>query len=555
MSNPALRFAVLTLAVFALSIPAHAQPPPETTAPPAATAPPPATAPPAASSATPTARDVPGEAEVGASEAPGAEATEQPANNAGGDAAALPPEKSAEADEQTREPEPPVGAPKPEPQHADFESKETQEPAPPDQARGLKQAPGVEREDVFLFFPRAVLFLPNLVMRVVLLPIKGLALANDRYQVVDHTIDLLYNDERTAAIVPMLSQQTGYGFSYGLMAFHKDLFGHDEEGSVKATFGGQYFQAYEVELSGDHFLDSPLWLDAAFAYEREPALLFHGIGDPLPASTGSGLGPSEAAVATRFRQERVLAAAKLGSAVEDSEQVTRLGLSTIYNHRNFGPEERNFSEPSIERVYDTSQLDGFDDSTDIIEIGPTLVYDSRDTAAITSDGWYFDAFGARAFDLGSDVAFWRYGAQLATFIDLYHQSRVLVVRGVLEVATDDEAIPFSELPRMGGPKRLRGYELDRFRDHIAAVGTVEYHYPIHQFVAGELFLDSGRVGQDYGKVFGADHWSDWRFGGGMGLVIHTEDTTLIKLEAAYGDGFTFFFTTDPLKAFDRRFKQ
>ena len=116
------------------------------------------------------------------------------------------------------------------------------------------------------------------------------------------------------------------------------------------------------------------------------------------------------------------------------------------------------------------------------------------------------------------------------------------------VEGDDSEIPFSELPRLGGPNRLRGYPLDRFRDEKAAVGTVEYHYPIHQFVAGALYVDVGKVAKSYGDFLN----SNWKVGGGGGFIVRSRDNQLFTFDIAYGEGVQFHLTTDPLRAFSKR---
>jgi outer membrane protein assembly factor BamA len=187
----------------------------------------------------------------------------------------------------------------------------------------------------------------------------------------------------------------------------------------------------------------------------------------------------------------------------------------------------------------------------VLELAPHVVYDTRDTAAIASQGFYFDAFAGHTLPVTPDASFFHYGAQLATFFDLWGQSRVLSLRVVTEAVHGRDAdIPFSELIKIGGPERLRGYRLDRFRDRVGAVATAEYRYPIHQLVSGELFFDAGRVGRTHASVFG--QLEDLRYGGGLGFVFHDADKVLFKLEVAQGEDLTFFFSTDPLEAFARR---
>jgi outer membrane translocation and assembly module TamA len=149
-----------------------------------------------------------------------------------------------------------------------------------------------------------------------------------------------------------------------------------------------------------------------------------------------------------------------------------------------------------------------------------------------------------------EYTFLHHGVEATGYFDLYAGSRVLVLRGVVEgVEGKTENIPFSELPRLGGPSRLRGYPLDRFRDEKAVVGTVEYHYPIHQYVAGALYADVGRVAESYDELF---EGGGWNTGFGAGFIFRSRDNVVFTFDVAYGDGVQFHFTTDPLRAFADR---
>jgi len=176
----------------------------------------------------------------------------------------------------------------------------------PHQVRGWSERPRFETEDYLLFVPRAVLFVPTQTLRFVFFPLRKLLGVVDKYAVVEHVQDLLYNDARTAGILPTVSFQTGHGLSLGAKVFHTDLLGHDEKLALSGAFGGIFQQAYQLSFEGDRVAGSPIWLETVVRYEQQPSLLFYGIGDP-PDGSGSDLDPRSAQVATRFQQERFLA--------------------------------------------------------------------------------------------------------------------------------------------------------------------------------------------------------------------------------------------------------
>ena len=153
-------------------------------------------------------------------------------------------------------------------------------------------------------------------------------------------------------------------------------------------------------------------------------------------------------------------------------------------------------------------------------------------------------------------SYWHYGVETSAYIDLYKKTRVLLLRAAIEaVHGDDAEIPFVELPRLGGAYDLRGYLEDRFRDKIAAVASVEYRWPIHEWVQGEVFVDFGRVGATYHDVFGAEAWQRWRVGFGGGIIVSSPSSVLFRFDVAYGDDVVFFFSTDVARAFRGREKE
>jgi hypothetical protein len=54
----------------------------------------------------------------------------------------------------------------------------------------------VEPEDVALFVPRALLYVPNEVLRLAFTPLRVGIGAIERHTVVEHVVDFLYNDAR-----------------------------------------------------------------------------------------------------------------------------------------------------------------------------------------------------------------------------------------------------------------------------------------------------------------------------------------------------------------------
>ena len=431
-------------------------------------------------------------------------------------------------------------------------------PAPvrADQARGWETAPSsIEPEDVGLFLPRAVLFVPRWTLKAIFWPLQKAIRFTERHYLVERVRDILYNDERTAGIIPVFSFLSSVGPSGGFKLFHDDLGGFGEHVALNASFGGRYTQAYQLTFDADRLLGSRFWLKSLTRFEVRPNMIFYGLGDPKERASGTNLGPREAAVETRYRQTRMLALAGAGYTIGRPGGLTKLGMTGILNHRDFAAaraSDLGEGEHSLTQVYDTSRLPGFDYGSNTLELDGNVVVDTRDNEGATSSGVYLEAFGGGLVPQ-HQYRFAHYGAELTGYVNLYQHTRVLVLRLAHEgVAGDDDKIPFADLPRLGGPSRLRGFKLDRFRDKTTAVATVEYHYPIHEYIAGSLFLDAGRAAPDYKSLLDLPQW---HLGGGGGIIVRSKKSVIFTLDVAYGDGVNVYFTTDPLRAFAGRSEQ
>jgi outer membrane protein assembly factor BamA len=202
-------------------------------------------------------------------------------------------------------------------------------------------------------------------------------------------------------------------------------------------------------------------------------------------------------------------------------------------------------------VYAASSLVGYATGVNnaYVELDATL--DTRESAsryiskATPSWGWWGEAFVGIARGRDDDPSsYTRYGADLRRYIDLYHGDRVLVVRGYLEgvTATTDQ-IPFTDLPRLGGNDLLRGFEIDRFRDRVVAMASVEYDFPVHYGVNAYLFVDAGRTAHDIG---GLDP-TDLHYGYGLGLQVQSLSAFLVRGQIATSTEGTFFrLALDPV---------
>ena len=417
-----------------------------------------------------------------------------------------------------------------------------QQPVPADEARGWEQEPGVEGEDVALFVPRALLAVPRLGVAVVSWPLRQGLRAVDRYHLVDWADALVYWDaDHTVGLSPSVSYWTRYGFTWGGDLFHRSLLGYGEALELSGRFGGRSDQAWDLSFEGDRVAGSRLWVESHAVVERGTRLLYAGVG--MEDASGAPWPESW------YLEDRTLGLLRAGVTMGPRARPIQLGGTLLVSQRSFAPlADSEGDRVSIDVLYDLEDIAGFQQGVALAELDANLVYDSRRTAGLDTTGTRLELF-LGATPPVSEARFVHGGAEVAHTLDLFHRTRLLTLRGAVE-AVDGASIPMSALPRLGGPDRLRGYDEDRFRDAVATLGSLEYRYPVHQRVMGELFLDVGTVTPTFSALW--DGAATWKTGMGGGLVVGDDQGITLRVEVGYGDDLHVFAATDLARTFQGR---
>ncbi|HEY4179580.1 MAG TPA: hypothetical protein VGM90_22220 [Kofleriaceae bacterium] len=377
------------------------------------------------------------------------------------------------------------------------------------------------------------------VVRVIEAPFRGVVYVESRWKTLSKGRTLFVNAARTFGFVPTATYSSGFGVTLGAKAFLDNYLGQHENVVLTAKTGGSVEQAYQALFDMRHIGGSPVYFTTRVRYETNDNLLFAGIGNGMDEKS-------------RFSQTRFLTVASTGVEL-GKETRFRIGGSAIYNDRSFGRAGSDSSEPSIEAVYDTAMIPGFDAGFRNLELTGDVSLDTRDNRGATQNGTVIKAF-AGGGSLVDSADYMHYGAEASYFFTPFWPGRTFITRIALEGVRDkDKDMPFTELPRLGGAGLLRGYRTDQFRDDLAAIGTLEYHYPIMAFLSGDLFVEAGKVADNYDQLLGKGAWSnDWHAGYGGGLIVHGRDSVKLRIDVAYGDGLNFYFSTDVLDAFRKR---
>jgi hypothetical protein len=433
-------------------------------------------------------------------------------------------------DEQRRSPS---GTPAPDP--------------PPDDARGLSEPAPTAPEEVGLALPRLVLTPPRVVIGLLFGSLRhGMRLA-ERNGVGTLDPGAVSDDDGALAVYPALAHESGLGPTIGLRVRHDGIGDSGEAITADARFFGRYRHAYRLAFEGDRVLGSRLWLETSSAWQDDPHLLFAGVGDLPSAPTGTNLSPRQASIHTRMRRSGSLSMVRSGYTIGGGDHhLVKLGGTASFDNRKL---EGSDQGPSIETRYDPRRLPGFGERTRTVELAANVIVDTRDRPGKTASGVYADLFAGGV--PGTESRYFHYGGDARAFVNLYARDRVLVFRATHDaiVTNDPDALPIVALPELGGPERLRGYERGRFRDLKDISASIEYRYPIHEVLAGLLFIDSGAVGRDYSSLGRADRW---HFGGGGGFLLRDRMRSLASIQVAYGELLCVYLTTEPFKVFSNR---
>jgi hypothetical protein len=417
--------------------------------------------------------------------------------------------------------------------------------------------------DALLWVPRAMLRLPRLALDASMRLLVLAAGVEEEHHIAEEVSDLLFNDARTFGVIPTAFYETGFKPSVGVRVIHRDLAGRREGLRLRALFAGLEQQHYEAQAHSGSRLGA-LKLHASAAYNRFDDLRFYGLGNADAVDTLRGHPPRSAyersfAVRTRYRREEARGSVGL------SRQVTaRLALGGTLQLRrrdlSVGDLQDRDSTPWADVIFKPESLTGLSEASTDAYGEAVLGWDDRRATredvplALASTGLRVALWGgAQAALDDSRGSFARVGGDVRRYIDLAQGNRVLVLRLRSAWAIGRlRAMPFSDLPSLGGSQLLRGYPSGRFTDRGSVLATVEYRYPVQDNLASYLFIDAGRV-VDTLSDLGPSGLGAARVGFGGGLDLFSTGGLMLRLQLASSiDGGLYFnFLLDASDEYER----
>lgn len=403
---------------------------------------------------------------------------------------------------------------------------------------------------------RGALFVPKLGVDLALSPARLSVWAYDRYHLDALYYRVFYNDARTIGLVPTAAFDSGFGITAGARFVDRDLLGRHEDLSIEAASGGRYHGAIKTALKSGNRLGDQLAIELDGQYELRPQDPFYGIGNHSDsASPAVPVDPAvdPTAVETRYRERIARTAAVIDLRVVDG---FHLRSSSELTDRQFSASDTGVP---IDSVYDRMTLVGYD-GVRYVYSELELRFDTRRNAneyepqPFYSVGSLAALFGGRIHRFDNARDYWRYGVDLQHFLRLAEGPRVLALRFHGEAVSGTLAeVPFTELPQLGGLDDLRGYPTDRFRDRIAAFGSIDYAWDLSSWLSARAFVDAGRVFGSLDAV-GIDHV---RVGYGVALEGHSSRSfgALAALSSSIDGGLFLNLSFNPLFTLDERVRR
>jgi hypothetical protein len=391
-------------------------------------------------------------------------------------------------------------------------------------------------DSAFRIAARGALFVPKLAVTAALSPVHGAFWANDRYRLEDLYYRVFYNDDRTIGLFPTATYTSGFGFAAGVGFVDRELFGQHESVTLDATTGAVTGDTYRASIAGSlrsgQRIASWLELGVDANFDRRPAEPFFGIGNgDLTQPTGAPVNPQidDRAVETRHRYQEARVAVVGDVRAIDALHVLGTGALTDLQ---FAP---STTDVSIDTVYAAPDLVGFSSGVRHVYGELELRWDTRrrttpwEPRDVHAAGSLASALAGRVHRLDGGPDFWRYGLELQQYWRLASGPRLIGLRfhGSGVTGGRDE-VPFTELPALGGSSFLRGYSYDRFRDRVAAFGSVQYLWDVSHLLDAYLFVDAGRVFPALDQLT----TRGMRVGYGVGLELHGTRGFLVEASLA-----------------------
>jgi hypothetical protein len=352
----------------------------------------------------------------------------------------------------------------------------------------------------------------------------GVIKLQEEYKIGDRLMAFLTAADGSRGILPVYSSRSGLGVEY----FQKNKPNEGARFNFTGSWGLLGRSLYQVRYRRVNLFGGALSSGGQLTFRNMPDEKFFGIGP-------NSLEQDE----TNYQIK--VAVAEIGQGKWVRPKLVMGGIVGL-NHNIPGPGKSDKS-PSTTDVL--PGLPGLDEEITVTRLTLGLYYNGKNRPARPSSGWEIETRARIDQQVnGDDFAY------TTTFVDIMKYTRLFRDRTLflrfgfrLSDPLSNRQIPFYQLSELGSDETIRGYQRGRFRDFDAALGTIEYRYPIWRTIDALLFVDAGQVQRDIFRDFTSSDIA-WSYGGGF--KVWKREGTLLRLELGKSDdGYRILFLLNP----------
>lgn len=344
-----------------------------------------------------------------------------------------------------------------------------------------------------------LLSVPAKVWRLAWTPLGATVRWMEHSRIPAKMFSLFYlNDERTAAVFPLISLGGSLGTAAGLTFSHNNLFGRRKKLSASFLYNTSSNNTAQVAYQDSSLLGSRFYLDFLGLYlkDSDENLFISPLVDPTNLNDSSiGANNSTEDDDVDYATEQGSLVTRFGYALTKE---IGLGLQSSFTRADVGAAE---GEPD-DRI--PPNLLGLGE-TSLFSIGGTLMLNfTRGVPRRVAGSSLRLSYSYNRELAGDRFEYNRFTIEAAQFLPIpfLPLNRRLAIRGLFEKMDriGEKQIPFYELSRLGDASNLRGFDQNRFRGRGLLLFNFEYRYPVWDTWDAVIFLDEGQVYDDLNDI-------------------------------------------------------
>jgi hypothetical protein len=200
--------------------------------------------------------------------------------------------------------------------------------------------------------------------------------------------------------------------------------------------------------------------------------------------------------------------------------------------------------PSADEIYTPESLPGLGMTTTFLHTQATVGFDSRASSGYARRGGFYGVTGHDYTDRDDALGFRQVDYEVIQHFPILRETWVVSLHGLAKTtwSKNDQAMPFYQLPSLGGGSDLRGFSTFRFSDRHSLLLQAEWRVIANRFFESAVFYDAGKVAARTSDLDLNHLKSDY----GFGLRFHAPLATVLRVDIARSnEGTRLVFAASP----------